>query len=144
MGYIFYFAEDQPMESLTLKLPAMYADHHVIEVRRVLSTLPGVSDLYASSAFHTVEIEYDDALTNAQLIELALDGAGYLAELPFSVEFGTEAGLENAEKPFFRHTTAYTQVGKTVSFAQNVSFTGRPLWPCPGMGVIKRKEADHG
>lgn len=129
------------MESLILKLPAMYADHHVIEVRRVLSALPGVGDIYASSAFQSVEIEYDTTLTNPQDIERALDDAGYLAELPVPVEIGTEVG--QIEKPFFRHTTAYTQVGRTVSFAQEITSTSRPLWPCPGMGVIKNKEADH-
>ncbi|NUM45201.1 MAG: heavy-metal-associated domain-containing protein [Anaerolineales bacterium] len=129
------------MESLTLKLPAMYADHHVIEVRRVLSTLPGVGDIYASSAFQSLEVEYDSTLTNPQTIERALDEAGYLSDMPVPVEIGTEAG--QVEKPFFRHTTAYTQVGRTVSFAQEITSTGRPLWPCPGMGVIQRKEADH-
>lgn len=129
------------MESLILKLPALYADHHVIEVRRVLSALPGVGDIYASSAFQSVEIEYDSTLTNPQDIERVLDDAGYLAELPVPVEIGAEVG--QVEKPFFRHTTAYTQVGRTVSFAQEITSTSRPLWPCPGMGVIKQKEADH-
>ncbi|MCB9135926.1 MAG: heavy-metal-associated domain-containing protein [Anaerolineales bacterium] len=132
------------MESLTLKLPAMYADHHVIEVRRVLSCLSGIGDIYASSAFQSVEIEYDSTQTNPQAIEYALDGAGYLSELSVPVEIGTQAG--QVEKPFFRHTTAYTQVGRTVSFAQEISATSRPLWPCPGMGVIRSsqlKEADH-
>ena len=136
------------MESLTLKLPAMFADHHVIEVRRVLFELPGVGDLYASSAFQTVEIEYDPMLTNPQEIEHALDKAGYLADLPIPVEIGAQPATENGDRPFFRHSIAYTQAGKTVSFAQNVPFAGRPLWPCPGMGVIERdlynrEEAEH-
>jgi len=29
-----------------------------------------------------------------------------------------------------------------VSFAQNVSFLGKPLWPCPGMGVISKPMED--
>lgn len=131
------------MESLLLKLPAMFADHHVIEVRRVLSELPGIGDVYASSAFQSAEIEYDGNLITPQDIERALDQAGYLSALPVPVELAAKPAHEDGEKPFFRHTTAYTQVGKTVSFAQNVVFSGQPLWPCPGMGVIKRKEADH-
>ena len=128
------------MESLTLKLPAMFADHHVIEVRRVLSNLPGIGVIYASSAFQTIEMEYDPTLITPQQVEDALDAAGYLSELLIPIEIG--AGDEMAEKPFFRHTTAYTQAGKTVSFAQNIPFAGRPLWPCPGMGVVE-KETEH-
>lgn len=26
---------------------------------------------------------------------------------------------------------------ETVSFAQRVDYSGRPLWPCPGMGAVK-------
>jgi len=31
------------MEVLSLELPAMYGDHHVVEVRRLLFELPGVN-----------------------------------------------------------------------------------------------------
>jgi hypothetical protein len=27
-------------------------------------------------------------------------------------------------------------VGNMVSFAQQVPYSGRPLWPCPGMGTL--------
>ena len=136
------------MECLTLTLPAMFADHHVIEVRRVLSELPGVGAIYASSAFLSAEIEYDPAITSPEAIEYALKAAGYLDELPFSVEVGILPAGEDGDQPFFRHSTAYTQAGKTVSFAQNIPISGRALWPCPGMSpaehsVLKREEAEH-
>jgi copper chaperone CopZ len=131
------------MESLTLKLPVMFADHHVVEVRRILSELPGVGDIYASSAFQSAEIKYDPDLITPQEIEHALSASGYLEGLSIPVEVGAKPIGENGDKPFFRHTTAYTQAGKTVSFAQNTPFTGRPLWPCPGMGLVAREEADH-
>jgi copper chaperone CopZ len=133
------------MESLTLKLPAMFADHHVIEVRRVLSELPGVGDIYASSAFLSAEIDYEPDQITPQEIEHALKTAGYLEALPIPEEIGAERNGKSGdtEKPFFRHTTAYAQAGKTVSFAQNISFAGRPLWPCPGLGLIEREEAEH-
>ena len=35
------------MEVLTLELPAMYGDHHVVEVRRILLEIPGVDNVYA-------------------------------------------------------------------------------------------------
>lgn len=131
------------MECLTLTLPAMFADHHVIEVRRVLSELPGMGAIYASSAFVSAEIEYDPAIITPQKIESVLKATGYLDELPFSVEVGVLPAGEEGDHPFFRHSTAYTQAGKTVSFAQNIPLSGRALWPCPGMGPTEQKEADH-
>ncbi|NJN45047.1 MAG: heavy-metal-associated domain-containing protein [Anaerolineae bacterium] len=135
------------MVSLTLKLPAMYADHHVVEVRRILSELLGIGDIYASSAFQSAEIKFDPSLTDTQEIERVLNAAGYLGEIPIPAEIGAQIDGENG-RPFFRHSTAYTQAGKTVSFAQNVPFSGRPLWPCPGFGTIEKvtvppKEAKH-
>jgi hypothetical protein len=70
---------------------------------------------------------------------MKLDEAGYLGEWTVPIEAGAtayhaEAGL----KPYFRHTAAYEQTRLVVSFAQNVSYLGRPLWPCPGMGVISK------
>ena len=128
------------METLNLRLPALYADHHVIEVRQILSGLPGVENVYASSAFLTVEVEYDPARISAEQIEAGLDAAGYLSDLPVPAEVGAQPAGENGEKPFFRHTAAYAQAGNTVSFAQSMPFSGRPLWPCPGLGLIARAQ----
>ena len=59
----------------------MYGDHHVIEVRRLLLELPGVQDVYASSAFQVVEVTYDPAQLDAGAITARLDEAGYLGDL---------------------------------------------------------------
>jgi hypothetical protein len=40
----------------------------------------------------------------------------------------------------FRHTAVYETVKQTVSFAQHVQYQGRPVWPCPGLGVVKMDE----
>ena len=128
------------MDSLTLDLPAMYGDHHVMEVRQLLLSLNGVKDVYASSAFHTAEVTFDPALVNADVITTKLDEAGYLGELLVPEETGAPATNGNGDKAFFRHTAAYAAAGKTISFAQNVSYTGRPLWPCPGFGPLKMDE----
>lgn len=124
------------MEVLTLNLPTMYGDHHVLEVRKLLLAMPGVQDVYASSAFQVVEVSYDEQALDAQQIEDKLGTAGYLGELPVVVERGATDQRQNGDKPFFRHTTASAQTGKSVGFAQNVPYVGRPLWPCPGMGSI--------
>lgn len=130
------------MDNLSLDLPSMYGDHHVTEVRHLLLELPGVSEVYASSSFHVVEITYDEAQLSSDQIKAVLSEAGYLGEIPVTVERGAIGERENGDKPFFRHTVAYVQTGSSIGFAQEVPFTGRPLWPCPGMGPIKQAEEE--
>ncbi|MDX1435429.1 MAG: heavy-metal-associated domain-containing protein [Anaerolineales bacterium] len=128
------------METLKLSLPAMYGDHHVVEVKRILSGQPGVIDLYASSCFQMVEIRFDPGLVQPETLKTALDEAGYLGEIPVPVEAGTTEGEDTRDRSQFRHSIAYEQTGKTVSFARDVPFNGRALWPCPGLGVMKQEK----
>ena len=44
------------MEVFTIELPAMYGDHHVVEVRRILLDITGVEAVYASRGFRAAEI----------------------------------------------------------------------------------------
>jgi copper chaperone CopZ len=126
------------METATFDLPAMYGDHHVIEVRRILLEMEGVAEVYASSAFHVVEITFDPSQVSADALEARLEEAGYLGELDVPTETGTPAteAVENGDRSAFRQSAAYAAAGSNVSFAHEVPFTGRPLWPCPGMGTI--------
>jgi copper chaperone CopZ len=131
------------METIILDLPAMYADHHVVEVRRLLLELPGVEDVYASSAFQTVEVTYDPTKVDQDAIRLPLAEAGYFGVLDVPVESGASTYLQKGEQSFFRHTTVYENMRQVVSFSQNVSYFGRPLWPCPGMGPIRSKSVEE-
>jgi copper chaperone CopZ len=128
------------METTTFTLNMMYGDHHVTEVRKLISAIPGVEDIYASSCFHIVEVTYDESKVDAGTIEEKLEEAGYFGEMSFPVEAGTGSTAPNGKKAFFRHTAVLEQVGKTVSFAQKAPYEGRPLWPCPGVGAIKVEE----
>jgi copper chaperone CopZ len=128
------------MEKLTVDLNTMYGDHHVTEVRRILFDIPGVEDLYASSSFHQVQISFDKKKTSEKAIMEILEKAGYLGELPVEVEKPGERPTDGEEPAFFRHSTAYPQTKHAVGFTQNVSYQGRPLWPCPGMGPLSIKE----
>ena len=130
------------MNTLSLDLPSMYGDHHVTEVRHLLLELDGVDEVYASSGFQIVEIQYDEAKLGADKIKAVLGDAGYLGELQVTVEQGAIEDRENGNKPFFRKSVAYEQTGRSVSFAQQVPFSGRPLWPCPGMGPIEQVEEE--
>ena len=126
------------MEKKMFQTPALYGDHHVAEVRRILLELPGVSDVYASSAFQIVEIEYDPEKIKPEQLEARLQEAGYLGEIPMLVETGI-AVEKVGNDAFFRHTASYETIKTTVSFAQRVDHdTVRPLWPCPGMGPVKK------
>jgi excisionase family DNA binding protein len=132
--------EEASMQKTSINVPAMYADHHVLEVRSILLAMPGIEEVNASSCFHTVEVSYDLAKVSAEEIEAKLDEAGYLGELAVPAETGTAVSQE-AERDrdiFFRHATAYEQTQQTVSFGQTVSYAGRPLWPCPGVGPIQQ------
>jgi copper chaperone CopZ len=124
------------MKTLTLDLPAMYGDHHVVEVRRLLLNMPGVKQVYASSCFQAVEIIYDPAEVDAETLTAQLDDAGYMQ--PLAVPLESTGSADADSKAYFRHTAAYRQTGKVVSFSQNVANLSRPLWPCPGMGLIQR------
>ena len=128
------------MEIKTFETPALYGDHHVSEVRRILLELEGVTDVYASSAFQIIEVTYDEKKINDLQIAVKLDEAGYLGEWTIPIEMGTAAQQGDGQKPFFRHTTTYETTKQTVSFAQRVSYQGRPLWHCPGIGAVKMDE----
>jgi copper chaperone CopZ len=134
------------MKTSTINTPALFGDHHVTEVRRILLSLPGVTEVYASSAFQVVEVTYDETKINDLEIAVKLDEAGYLREWTVPIEQGSKTRHADGEqKPYFRHTMVYETTKKTVSFAQGVNYNGRPLWPCPGMGTIPatREEDDH-
>jgi copper chaperone CopZ len=119
----------------------MYGDHHVTAVRRLLLALPGVRGVYASSSFRIVEVQYDEKQLSPEVIEATLAEAGYMGELPMPAETGV-AATQNGGQTFFRHTAAYEQTGKSVGFGQKIAYEGRPLWPCPGMGVIPQIEEE--
>lgn len=126
------------MKTFTLEVPAMYGDHHVIEVRHLLSEIPGVEDIYASSAFHLVEVTYDEDKADEGQIKAKLEEAGYLGELELPVESNV-AEIQKRDETVYRHTESIEQSGKVVTFARKVPFASHSSWPCPGMGVIKKE-----
>jgi copper chaperone CopZ len=133
------------MQTKRFEVPTLYGDHHVLEVRRILSELAGVSEVYASSAFQVVEVTFDESSIDEAKLAAALDEAGYLGEWSAPAEQSTSERAGEAREAQFRHTAVYETIKTTVSFAHRVSYEGRPLWPCPGIGTIrgKAKEAEH-
>lgn len=129
--------EEPIMEKIVIDVPAMYGDHHVLEARRILLAVAGVKEVYASSCFRSVEVSFDPHQTNADEVTHILDEAGYLEPLPVPAETGVAVTEANGQTTFFRHTTAFEQTKHVVGFAQNVKYTERVLWPCPGVGVLR-------
>jgi len=128
------------METITFEAPALYGDHHVMEVRRILLELAGVAEVYASSAFQIIEVQFDPKKIKAEQVKACLEEAGYLGELPMLVETGIAVEKKEGDN-FFRHTAVHETLKGTVSFAQRVDHdNSRPLWPCPGLGPVKMVE----
>lgn len=127
------------MEKITIEIPTLYGDHHVLEVRKILLSLPGVQDVYASSAFGFMEVTYDPTKINDLEIKMKLDEAGYLGEWSLPVEVSVPATEKTEYPKYFRHTEVFETIKEVISFSQNIAYSGRPLWPCPGMGVIREE-----
>jgi copper chaperone CopZ len=127
------------MQKSTFDTPALFGDHHVTEVRRILLETPGVKDVYASSAFNVVQVEFDEKKITFDDLMRKLEEAGYLGSLSLMAESGV-AVQRTENDGIFRHTATYETIKKTVSFQQKVPYSGRPLWNCPGMGIIKNMD----
>jgi len=127
------------METITIDLPKMYGDHHVTEVRSVLLALPGVEDVYASSAFRVVRARVDLAKVSEADLRAKLEAAGYLGDQPIGTEaWKTGTPADVVDNPF-RHTAALENI-KGVAFAQKVEESGGALWPCPSMGLVQKMD----
>lgn len=128
------------MQTRVFETPALYGDHHVSEVQNILRALSGIESVYASSAFRAIEVKYDESQITDEQIASRLEEAGYLGEIPMLAETGEAAYGREDGNSNYRQTAVYETVKQTVSFAQQVQSQGRPLWPCPGIGVIKMDE----
>jgi hypothetical protein len=65
------------MEKVQFGVPRLWADHHTLKVREVLTQMAGVQDVVASSAFRMVAMSYDPAVTSPEAIAASLALAGY-------------------------------------------------------------------
>ena len=70
------------MASVTVSLPTMFADHHVLKVRDVLFAVDGVEDVVASSAWHAVIVTYNPEKIEPATIQKVLTDAGYTPDTP--------------------------------------------------------------
>lgn len=68
------------MQKITLDVPSMYADHHVLAVRDLLAGLAGVEEIYASSAWKQIQVSFDPAQLEEAAIRQTLADGGYPVE----------------------------------------------------------------
>jgi len=121
------------MKKLVLPIPLLYGDHHTLAVRSILSALPGISDLYVSSAQHLVSLSYDPEKVDPQAIEKALAEHGYEVGGP---EPTFVPSLASEFERSSRYSSLVTGSGDALAFAEQTQVRdGRPLWPCPGFDV---------
>ena len=112
------------MEKVTLDIPTMYGDHHVLAVHGILAGLRGVHRVYASSAFQQVTVEFDPTQIALEQIETALTGHGYTpGERPAVAQLPTGRHL--------RYVTAHGAAQDVVRFTVGLN-DDRPIIPCPG------------
>ncbi len=115
------------MDKVTLTIPGMYGDHHVLAVRNLLGGMAGVENIYASSAFKQVVVTFDPAKVQPADFETKLAAEGY----------AVGEGKEPAEQPLPRRGGAQFVVA--AGLAENVRFEAPPVnfgvggpRPCPG------------
>ena len=135
------------MKTISIDMPSLYGDHHVVEVRRLLLEMPGIKEVYASSCFHIVEVSFDPDQVDEQKIRQKLEQAGYFNEWALPEETDEAAYQKVGQPAFFRHSAVYENTRTTQSFSQNIpnesNGSTRPLWTCPGMGVIDKNKMLH-
>ncbi len=124
------------MEKTSFSTPAVYGDHHVLEVRQILMAIPGVVEVYVSSCFHVIEVSYDPVKTTSEAIASRLEAAGYLEGISFPGEDSTPA--------YSRRAKINEHIRTMVGFMQDIPVQARRVWPCPGMGLLKSQEGKRG
>ncbi len=62
---------------MSLTVPGMWADHHVLKVREVLCAIDGVEEVVAQAMPRTVTVRFDPARTDAAAVARELEAAAY-------------------------------------------------------------------
>jgi copper chaperone CopZ len=65
------------MNTITFDVPTLYGDHHALRVQALLSALPGVQTVLASTAQRRLSVTYDPAQLSPERLEAVLIENGY-------------------------------------------------------------------
>jgi len=102
------------METVTMKVPAMWADHHVLIVHSLLAGMDGVSDVVASSKNREITVSYDPGSVDLGVIEGTLAAAGYPVGAKVQPE---ESGF------VWRKASKWLEIGDRVTTTNMVDLT---------------------
>ncbi len=117
------------MEKVTLNVPGMYGDHHVLAVRDILGKLPGVENIFATSAFKQVVVTFDPAKAKPADFESALSAEGYMDELQWPEITDDIKAKKHGGSQF----VAASGIAESVRFeAPPVNWGAGGPRPCPG------------
>jgi copper chaperone CopZ len=76
------------MKEMVIKVPGMWADHHVLRLRESLLGVKGVSEVIASSARRTAAVHFDETAVSSKAILEVVAAAGYGPEqVPAMTDF---------------------------------------------------------
>ena len=67
--------EDYQNESISL--PAMFGDHHVVQVRQIVMALPGVKEVRASASRRKISVTFNPAQLSLEALCAALAQGGF-------------------------------------------------------------------
>ncbi len=67
----------EDLQNETLTLSTMYGDHHVVEVRQIVTALPGVKEVRASASRRKIFVTFDRAQLTLEAITAALAQGGF-------------------------------------------------------------------
>jgi copper chaperone CopZ len=98
------------MEQLTIAIPKMWGDHHVLAVREALGGLAGVGEIEASAARSLVRLSFDPAVVGQEQIVQALRDAGY--DPSETVEFASPPANSAQGSPWFEDDSRMTQTNR--------------------------------
>ncbi len=72
-----YLWKEPSMEDLTLAVPGLWADHHVLAVLDLFEEEQGVTVVAASALDRSVRLSFDPQQTDAKRLTARLEDAGY-------------------------------------------------------------------
>ena len=97
------------MEQVSFAVPRMYADHHVLAVRRALLEAPGVENVNASAMHQKVWVEIDPEKASAEGLGEILSQAGYPPDAPAMLIDSVEPSKDGSSWYQFDIRTTETQ-----------------------------------
>jgi len=87
----------EDLQNETISLPAMYGDHHVVEVRQIVTALPGVKEVRASASRRKLFIAFDRAQVTLAAISAALAQGGFAPGATFAPGAAPAAASETGD-----------------------------------------------